>query len=154
MTRTALITAAAGGSAALLIAALISQYLFGLAPCELCIWQRWPHVAAMAAAPLAWVLAGPVGPGLGGAAALTAGGLGIHHTGVERGWWAGPDACGAPGDIGALSPEALLAQILDAPVVRCDEVVWSFLGLSMASWNALLSFALAGLWGLAVLRSR
>lgn len=154
MTRRALILAAAGGSAALLLAALGSQYLGGLAPCELCVWQRWPHVAAMAAGGLAMMWAGPVAPALGAASAGIASALGLHHTGVERGWWAGPDACAGPADIGALSAEALLDRIMAAPVVRCDEVVWDFLGLSMASWNALLSLALAGAWIAALLRPR
>nr|WP_207186588.1 disulfide bond formation protein B [Rhodobaculum claviforme] len=149
-----MILAAAGGSAALLIAALGSQYIGGLAPCELCIWQRWPHLAAVVAGALALSWAGPVPAALGATSALVASGLGIHHTGVERGWWAGPDACGSPGDISALTPEELLSQILAAPVVRCDEVAWAFLGLSMASWNAILSLGLAGLWVAAILRPR
>jgi disulfide bond formation protein DsbB len=35
---------------------------------------------------------------------------------------------------------------MSAPLVRCDEVVWDLLGLSMASWNAIISLALAALW--------
>jgi disulfide bond formation protein DsbB len=52
-----------------------------------------------------------------------------------------------------LSPEELLERILAAPVIRCDEIAWSFLGLSMPGWNALLSLGLAGLWGLAFTRT-
>ena len=154
MTRTALILAAAGGSAALLIAALASQYLGGLAPCELCIWQRWPHLAAIVLGGPALALAGPWVPATGALAGLTGAALGLYHTGVERSWWDGPAACGAPGGIGNLSSEELLARIMATPVVRCDEVAWELLGLSMASWNALASLALAGLWALAALRSR
>jgi disulfide bond formation protein DsbB len=87
-------------------------------------------------------------PVLGAAAAATTGGIGVYHTGVERGWWQGPDTCAA-GAIDGLSAQDLLAQIMEAPVVRCDEVPWELLTLSMASWNAILSFALAALWLLA-----
>ena len=151
--RPVLILVAAGGSAALLMAALASQYIGGLAPCELCIWQRWPHVVAVVAGAVAMWWPGALAAPLAGAAAgITGTGLGIHHTGVERGWWPGPAACGAPGSISGLTPEELLAQIMAAPLVRCDEVAWSLLGLSMASWNALASAALAGVWVTAALR--
>ena len=94
-------------------------------------------------------LAGSVGLLLG---ALASTGIGVYHTGVERGWWPGPEACGGVGDITGLSAEALLEQILATPVVRCDEVAWEMLGLSMASWNALASLGLAGVWLLALTR--
>jgi disulfide bond formation protein DsbB len=151
VSRRLLILLAAAGSAALLAGALAFQHLGGLAPCPLCLWQRWPHAAAVAlgalgaALPAAWVA------WLGAAAAAATGGIGLYHTGVERGWWEGPATC-AGADIGGLSPEELLARIMEAPLVRCDEVAWSLAGLSMASWNAVLSFALAGLWLAAALR--
>ena len=153
MTRTMLTLAAAGGSAVLLIAALGSQYIGGLAPCELCIWQRWPHLVAVILGGLGLATAGPAVPLLGAAVGLGGSGIGVYHTGVERGWWDGPAACGAPGGIGGMTPEELLAQIMAAPVVRCDEVAWELLGLSMASWNALASLALAGLWAMAAVRA-
>lgn len=146
MTRNTLVLLAAGGSAGLLLAALAFQHLGGMAPCSLCVWQRWPHLAAMLAAPLALFIPGALGPLAGGAAAASSGGIGIYHTGVERGWWQGPQACSGGGDISALSPRELMDQIMAAPVVRCDEVPWEMLGLSMASWNAAASFALAGVW--------
>ena len=87
---------------------------------------------------------------LGAAAATVASGLGLYHTGVERGWWEGPTTC-TSGPVGAVSPEDLLNQILAAPLVRCDDVAWQMWGLSMASWNAILSAGLVVLW-LAALR--
>jgi len=151
VTRNRLVLFAAAGSAAMLLAALAFQYLAGMAPCSLCIWQRWPHLAAVLAAPLALVLPGPVMVLLGAAGAATSGGIGIYHTGVERGWWPGPASCSGGVDVTQMTPEELLQQILAAPVVRCDEVPWEMLGLSMASWNVVASFALAGIW-LAALR--
>ena len=140
------------GSAGLLLGALAFQYVGGMAPCQLCIWQRWPHVVALVGA-LGLVVAAPVWALLGAAGAATSGAIGVYHTGVERGWWPGPASCSGGGDLSQLTPEELLAQIMAAPVVRCDQVPWELLGLSMASWNAILSFGLAALW-LASLRAK
>jgi disulfide bond formation protein DsbB len=153
LTRTRLALAAALGSAGLLVAALVFQYGFGMAPCALCIWQRWPHLAAMLFGGVA--LAAPVAPIMlaGLAAAATSGGIAVYHTGVERGWFDGPQACSAATDFSTLTAEELLDRVLAAPVARCDEVPWEMFSLSMASWNALASFALAGVWLLAARRA-
>lgn len=148
MTAYGRILLAALGSAAVLLGALGFQYLGGLAPCPMCIWQRWPHAIAVVLAALAvtvlwrqrrWIA------GAGAAVMLVSAGLGAFHAGVEWGWWEGPTTCSA-GDITRLSADELMNQILGAPLVRCDEIVWEFLGLTMAGWNALISLGLAGLW--------
>lgn len=144
LTRTHLVIIAAGGSAALLLGAWGFQYL-GYAPCKMCIWQRYPHGVAAGLGVLAVLVPLAVLPLLGALAALTTGGIGVYHTGVERGWWEGPSTCSA-GDVSTLSTDDLFNQIMTAPLVRCDEVAWQLLGLSMASWNALLSFALVAVW--------
>jgi disulfide bond formation protein DsbB len=152
-TRTFYILLAAGGSLALLLGAFAFQYLGGLAPCQLCLWQRWPHAVAVAIGLLALVVPGRVLPLLGSLAALTAAGLGVFHTGVERGWWKGLESCSA-GSISGLDVKDLLDPTVQvAAVVRCDEVAWQMLGLSMASWNAVASVVLAMLW-LAAARQR
>ncbi|MCU0800314.1 MAG: disulfide bond formation protein B [Rhodobacteraceae bacterium] len=151
-----LVMMAALGSFALLGGAWAFQIFGGLVPCPLCLYQRTPHwlagilgIVALVALfmhqrSLARLLA------VGGAlAALATAGLGVYHTGVERGWWPGPDTCAAGGDIGAVSAEDLLNQILAAPVIRCTDVQWDMLGLSMASWNAVASFGLMVVWVLA-----
>ena len=139
---------ATAGSALALAGALVSQYAFGLAPCALCIWQRWPHVAAVLIGVL-WLLAlpRPWVAVLGAVAALATAGVGGFHVGVEQLWWAGLDSCsGGPG-ITALSVDTLLDPTADvAAPVRCDEIAFSFLGLSMAGWNMVVSLGLAGLW--------
>jgi len=145
-----LAVAAAAGSAGLLLAALGFQYLGGMPPCSLCIWQRWPHLAAVAAGGGMLVLPGVLWVALGSAGAATSGAIAVYHTGVERGWWQGPTACSGGNDLGQVSVDELFARIMAAPVVRCDEVPWEMLGLSMASWNAVASFGLAGLWLLAL----
>lgn len=127
------------------------QYLGGLAPCAMCLWQRWPHALAVLAGGVAMVT--PLGALLGLGGALATAGIGGYHTGVERGWWEGPTTC-TSGDITGLSPEELLNSIMAAPLVRCDEVAWQMFGLSMASWNMVISLGLAGLWAMALLRAR
>ena len=152
MTRPFLILLAAGGSAALLAGAFAFQYIGGLAPCHLCLVQRYPHGVAVAIGVLALLVpAGLLGrllPWAGALAALTTAGYGAYHTGVERKWWAGPDTC-TSGPIGQMSAKDLLAQIQAAPVVQCDQVAWEMFTLSMASWNMLASLVLAALWVMA-----
>ena len=146
---------AAAGSGLLLLAALAFQYAGGLAPCPMCLWQRWPHAAALAlgAAMIAPSLRGlSVLRGLGLLAMLISAGLALMHTGVERGWWDGPSTC-AVSQASDLSTDQLLDRILDAPLVRCTEVTWEMWGLSMASWNGLASLALAGLWAASLRRA-
>ena len=136
------------GSAAMLLGALAFQYLGDLTPCKLCLWQRWPHGGAMLLAVMALLIhQHSITISLTGIGAMLIGaGLALYHTGIERTWWLGPDSCSGTGNIGILTPEQLLSQIMAAPVVRCDEVTWVLAGLSMASWNGLISLALAGLW--------
>ena len=127
--------------------ALLSQYVGGLHPCEMCYWQRWPHMVTIAVGLLA--LASFAWPRLALVFMLTAitalivtAGIGVFHVGVEYRWWAGPQSCtgGAPP---GLSPEQLRKYLFGAKMVRCDETAWAMWGISMAGWNAILSGALA-----------
>ncbi|HBS50915.1 MAG TPA: disulfide bond formation protein B [Rhodobacteraceae bacterium] len=156
LTPRALIALAGAGSLALLLGAFAFQHLGGMAPCKLCLWQRWPHAAAVALAGLALVWPRPWLAGLGALAALSTGGLGFYHAGVEQGWWPGPSSCSGAGAVGGLTPEELMAQIMAAPLVRCDEIPWEMLGLSMAAWNGVAALGFAALWLLAArgLRAR
>ncbi|MBO9440952.1 disulfide bond formation protein B [Phaeobacter italicus] len=140
-----LIILASAGSAALLLGAFGFQYIGEMAPCKLCIWQRYPHGAAVVIGAVALTFPLLILPYLGALAALATAGVGAYHTGVERGWWEGPSTC-TSGPIGNLSADELMQQIMSAPLVRCDDVPWEMLGLSMASWNAVASFVLALLW--------
>jgi disulfide bond formation protein DsbB len=142
-----LILVAAGGSAALLLGALAFQYIGGLAPCALCIWQRWPHLVAVLLGALGlFVGGGRLIPVLGGLAALTSAGIGVFHVGVEQKWWEGLASCSA-GSISGVSTADLLNPAVDvAQVVRCDEIPWQMLGVSMAGWNVLASVVLAMIW--------
>ena len=153
MTRTALILLATLGSAALLTGAFGFQYLGGMAPCHLCLLQRYPHAAAILIGLTAWAVPKTMTrllPLAGALATLTTAAYGAYHTGVERHWWPGPTTC-TSGPLGNISAKDLLAQIQAAPLVQCDVVAWSMAGLSMASWNMLASLLLTVIW-LAALR--
>lgn len=133
------------GSVCVLLGAYAFQHIGGMAPCKLCLWQRWPHATAIVIgvavlfsgeAKLAW---------LGAIAALSTSGIGFYHVGVEQGWWEGPTTCTSTGATN-LTAQELMDQILAAPLVRCDDIAWQLAGISMAGWNAILSLALAVLW--------
>lgn len=133
-------------SAAILGGAFAFQYVGGLAPCVLCIWQRYAHGAAIVLA-----LAAATGKNnrltailvaLCGLALLAGAGIAAFHVGVEQHWWEGTAECGST--LGTSDGiEALRQRLLAQPVVRCDEIAWQMLGVSMAGYNFLLSLALA-----------
>lgn len=152
MTRRSLILLAASGSLALLLGAFAFQ-LAGYPPCPLCIWQRWPHAAAIAAGLVGAVWPAAIVAAIGAAAAATTSAVGLYHTGIERDWWAGPTSCTGGGGLGDLSGADLLSTAGNTRVVMCDEVSWALWGISMASWNAILSALLVVVW-LAALRRR
>jgi disulfide bond formation protein DsbB len=131
---------AIGVPALLLAGAYLSEYGFGLFPCEMCWWQRWPHFAAVALG-LVSTLAPPrnVWVGLAAVAILLSGAIGMFHAGVEYDWWEGITGC-ATLDMAGADP---LEAVLNAPIVRCDQAPWNFLGLSLAGWNAVISIASA-----------
>jgi disulfide bond formation protein DsbB len=137
--------------AALLAGAFGSQFWGGLFPCHMCWWQRNAHFAALAFALAAFAAIRSPDRGrsfvwLAALAILASGLIGFYHAGVEMGVFEGFTQCTS--DIKATSTDDLMRQIMAAPLVRCDEVQWSFLGISMAGWNFIVSTAsaLAILW--------
>lgn len=133
------------GSAAILLGAFAFQHIGGMPPCKLCLWQRWPHAVA-ALIGVVIILTGKIQLAwLGALASLSTAAIGVYHAGVEQGWWEGPTSCTSSG-VSNMSSEDLLNQILAAPLVRCDDIAWQMAGISMAGWNAILSFVLAALW--------
>jgi len=103
------------------------------------LWQRWPHIIIILLAVCAPLLRMPrlVLTGIAITAAVSVV-LAAYHAGVEWGFWAGPGGCTANLDTGG-DLASLTDSLLATPIVRCDEVAWSFLGLSMAGWNSLFS---------------
>jgi len=138
--------AAAAGSALLLLLALGFQYLGGLHPCVLCVWQRWPHVVAALAG--LWVWARRAHPDrmlavvVGTAACAVGVTLGGLHTGVELGLWPSPVGCAIPD----WSDPHLAQTLATTTPADCSVPAWSFLGHSMAAWNTLFTSVLVGIW--------
>jgi disulfide bond formation protein DsbB len=134
----------------LLGGAYVSQYGFGLFPCEMCWWQRYAHFAALPLAALAFALPRARWPiALAALAILVSGLIGGFHAGVEYKWWEGFTTCTAA-SLGGGNP---LDAIMNAPIIRCDEVQWSLLGVSLAGFNFLIS-TIAALVIFAKLRRR
>ena len=132
-------------SAVVLGGALASQYWGGLAPCELCLLQRWPWAVAIVISFVATMVGSR--PALPWVALLLAvvfvvsSGFAFYHLGVEQHWFAGPSACSGEATA-ADTLEALKAQILHQQPVRCDEVAWSLWGISLAGWNFIASLVM------------
>ncbi len=130
------------GSLALMLGVFYFQYIRGLQPCQLCIYQRIPHIIALVFGGYG-ILARKYWPfPTLGAVILMGAGIAFFHVGVEQHWWEGLQSCS--GDAGIN-----LDDLLATPPARCDEIAWSFLGLSMATWNGLISLVLGTLWFMA-----
>jgi disulfide bond formation protein DsbB len=143
---------------ALLAGAFGSQYLGGLYPCEMCWWQRYAHMAALVPAALAFTAPAESFRSrtltlLAALGIAVSGGIGVYHAGVEAKIFQGFTTCTAL-VTGGGSTADLLNQITHAPLVRCDQVQWSFLGISMAGWNAICSLGGAVLIVVLSLKSR
>ncbi|MEO0412926.1 MAG: disulfide bond formation protein B [Pseudomonadota bacterium] len=125
--------------AALLGGALAFQYIGGLLPCDLCLQQRWPHGAAIAlgAIGLGFTRLAPVMSVLAPLAVMASGAVAVFHSGVERKWWPGPP-CASSVDPN-LPPAEYIKAIENAALINCHDIPWSFLGLSMANYNAIIS---------------
>ena len=134
--------------AALLTGAYGSQYFGGLYPCQMCWWQRYAHMVAFALAVIAFSAPALSSRArtftlLAALAIAASGAIGVYHAGVEAKIFEGFTTCDTLPK--AATTEELLRQITHAPLVRCDEVQFRFLGISMAGWNAILSLGGAAL---------
>ena len=143
--------------AALLGGALLSQYVGGLFPCEMCMWQRWPHAAAILLALVAFALRRQPGlsyllVAIAALAIAVSGAIGIFHAGVEYRWWEGVTACSVPAS-GATAKD-MLDAIMAAPITRCDVAPWSLFGISLAGFNAIFSLGGAAVIALTLLRGK
>ena len=127
---------------ALLGGAYVSQYGFGLVPCEMCWWQRYAHFTALAFAAAAFLLRKQSATfvSLAALAIAVSGVIGAFHAGVEYHWWEGLTRCATRVAVGSANP---LDAIMNTPFVRCDAAQWSLFGISLAGWNFLFSSAAA-----------
>ena len=137
-------------SFAMLLFAFISEHVFGFAPCSLCVIQRYPHLLVCITS--MWliffkthnVFLYPFNTLMMALSII----LAAYHVGVEQSIFEGPQSCSSSNLslVSEKSAVALLQDILNTPVVRCNEVTWSFMRLSMASWNLILSICLFIAW--------
>jgi disulfide bond formation protein DsbB len=133
-------------SAGVLATVYASQYVFGLEPCDLCLYQRWPwwvaggFCAIAALAPMTATMRASLCL-VAGLSLLVGAGVAVYHTGVEQHWWQGPSACGG-GDIPVSFSE--MQRMMSKPIVPCDKPAWTFLGISMAGYNAAFSLLFGG----------
>jgi len=144
------------GSLAVTAGALLFQYVGGLQPCELCLAERWPYYGAIAIAAGALAAGGrraDLGLALLALIFLGSAGLASYHVGVEQHWIEGPTAC-TGGASGAKTPEELMKFLAGQQSVRCDEVQWSLLGLSLAGWNVVTSLGLLAVSAFGAVRLR
>lgn len=138
--------------AASLAMAYIAEYQFGLLPCELCLLQRKPFFVVLGLVAIGLFLKTAMQRkvilALMGITLFINAGIASYHTGVEQKWWQGPTECSAEEMQTGLSVEEMRAQIMAAPLIRCDVPAWEFYGLTMASLNVVfcLVLALASLW--------
>ena len=139
------------GSLSLLLGAYAFEFLGNLKPCKMCLWQRWPHIGAILIGSLIFYTKSRLLMRMVGMILLIGALIAFYHVGVEFNWWEGPSTC-TSGSINNLSSAELMNKILQAPIIRCDEVQWSFAGLSMAAWNGIFSLVLSFCWFRASLR--
>ena len=126
------------------------QYVGDLAPCQMCIWQRWPFAALIPLGLLGVFWRPRVVLALAVPVLVVSAGLAGYHVGVEQGWFALPSGCAAGGEAGSL--QELKALLAEAPP-SCDQVSFTFLGLSLAGWNLITSLVLAAFALFIALRS-
>ena len=142
---------------ATLAGAWFFQLVLDIRPCPLCLEQRYAYYLAVPLGALvAWAAAkhAPRGVLVAGLAilalaALANAWLGGYHAGVEWGFWPGPTECTGPLlDLGKAG--SLFDNLDKVKVIRCDEVQWRFLGVSLAGYNVLISLLMAAIaaWGI------
>jgi len=139
-------------AAATLAGAWFFQLVLEILPCPMCLEQRYAYYFAVPFAALLALAAAKGAPrslvlaGLAILALATLGNavFGAYHAGVEWGFWKGPTDCTGtgfnPGNAGSL-----LDNLDKVKIIRCDEVQFRFLGISLAGYNALISLLMAAI---------
>ena len=145
MTTKQLISLTSFASLAIIIGAYYFEYIGGFSPCKLCYWQRYPHFLNILILPIFYLFQMRSLILIGMMSMLISTVLAFYHVGVEQKYWLGPNSC-TNSSIEGLTTDQLLDQIMNAPLVRCDEIAWEFISISMAGWNGLISFCLFLTW--------
>lgn len=132
-----------------------AQHVMGMAPCALCLWERWPYRVLIVLGLLWLALAatrrtgGAVIAALVSATLLAAIGIAFLHVGVEQGWWPSPlPECAAPHFSGGTIAERLASMPL-RPAKPCDAPnrLFAWLPVSMTMLDLIYAaLLLAGGW--------
>ena len=129
-------------SSLMLLSAFYLEYFHNAFPCDLCITQRWFHALIISYSLVAILILEKnfltdkfilIGLSLTWIASSIAG---LYHFGIEMNFWTGPDGCSSSIDFS----KDTLKYLLNKSPIKCDEVMFSMFGLSLAGWNALMSF--------------
>ncbi len=129
-------------SSLMLLSAFYLEYFHGALPCDLCITQRWFHGAIIAYSFIIiliinkTIISNKLLILIGAILWLSSSLAGLYHFGIEMNFWAGPDGCSSNIDFS----KDTLTYLLNKSSIKCDEVIFEILGLSLAGWNALVSF--------------
>lgn len=136
---------------AVIFSALAFEHIGGYQPCKLCLQQREPWyvgipIAGFAVLSLLFKWPAFLTRGLmiiTGLILVYSLVLGVHHSGVEWGFWEGPADCGAVDGGLATNTADFLQQLEQSVPPSCTDAALRILGLSFAGWNALTSGLLA-----------
>lgn len=142
-------------AAATVGAALVLQYVYGYVPCKLCLTERLPYYAAVPLGLIALFAPEKIARlalGLAALGLLYGAGVGVYHAGAEWGFWPGPTDCGGGSGANPAAVSDFMNALKSARVVDCSTAALRVLGVSLAGWSALISFALASLAGTAAAR--
>ena len=132
-------------SSLMLLSAFYLEYFEGALPCELCITQRWFHALIITYSLISFFILDKfinvkvfilIVLSFTWLASAIAG---LYHFGIEMNFWSGPDDCSSNIDFS----KDLLTYLLNKSPIKCDEIMFKILGLSLAGWNALLSFLMS-----------
>ena len=131
-----------------LIFVFILQYEFGILPCKICIWQRWPHISNIFLVLI--ILSSSVRTTylyvLGLINMLFAFFLALYHYGLEQSLWNNIFSCSGKIDFKNLSTDDFLKNLNNTPIKNCEIEAWNFLNLSLTSWNMILTFTTTLIW--------
>ena len=112
-------------SVIILCAVYVLEYFFNMVPCDMCVNERYPYFIIIILGVMSYAIKSKINfteiitkfifslvyfIGL-----LYA----LYHVGIERKYWIGNSKCSGKGT--AMDIETLSSQLMNIPVIRCDE---------------------------------
>ena len=140
----------------MLLSAFYLEYFHGALPCDLCITQRWFHGVIIAYSFIIILIisknliANKLLVLVGAILWLSSSLAGLYHFGIEMNFWAGPDGCSSNIDFS----KDTLTYLLNKSPIKCDAVMFEIFGISLAGWNAVISFLIFFLAGILLFNKR